>query len=1131
MSETEEQRKQQKQNYVEDRPILDPQQPARGGEADDVSSALQGLVDIQDHTDIERDVSKKAQAAAFAEENAKDENRIANLRSKIEKLEEQKRALTIEKATKERIRAPKGQINGIVDKILSCNERIADHTDEISAFEERIRQREKEAAAAAAAAAEAEASQTATKDTRRGGPTRGEGEDRRAFLIRTGKITPFAAVPEHDDEEEQEGEAVALALEAEAADGDEPQLQTSHQVLRQPGFGPQLIRPPIDDDGITGDPVTTNLETEFGLRPRKRQRPSATAVDRDGEGVREDTPSKKVKRGSRRQADEDEDYSASTSHESEGVESSTEDGAKQHLIKLSVIDDAKASVYKARVTKWVDERKKLRANLEGDRQDDEDEEEWFKPTPGKPNKRIFEDYYLPEEVYDFLFPFQRVGIQWLAELHSRKEGGILCDEMGLGKTVQLISFIATLHFSKKLDGPVIILATTTLIAQWVRHFHQWWPPLRVSILHSTGTGMLNPKLEDDESFSSKPVTKTAAARKIINDVVKDGHVLLTTYRGLDTYLDELSEINWGYAVLDEGHHIRNRTTDAAKACKQLNTWHRIILSGTPIQNNLRELYSLFEFVNPGLLGDLRQFMEFFETPIKNGHHRGASTLAIATGEKCSKTLRDTIKPYMLRRIKADVANSLPPKTEQVFFCKLTPRQEHVYREALEAPEVKRAFNFGSTAETQRRALFSAIETLRKVCNHPDLLHKRNRSQLPDYGHVERSVKMQVLSELLKISKRFGHKTLVFSQSLDILDMIQTLLRSQNISFIRMDGNTPNTERPHMVDEFNGSPDLDVFLLTPQTGGVGLNLTGADRVILYDPAWNPAVDRQAIERAWRLGQTKSVKIYRLLTPGTIEEKMYRKQLYKQFVADNMLKDGNTNRYFDTTNLQDLFDYGYDAPEAPLFDDIQPAARTSNPESQSQTLPHRGARAKAGEPKESESRALNAVQKFGGLEEYKDPGAEEDNLLDAVVTSNAEAVYNHDDVVNARNRQPPEKRLTEQEAHRLNERTVQFLRQQSTRTHAARSAGRPGDIKPREMPVAAMSMGPDKSNWKVDKVKTHIVNFVKRRGGKTQTKDLVTYFNREHRGISSDVFKRALYAVCVEDESGVRGRSVWKLKPGQ
>lgn len=648
--------------------------------------------------------------------------------------------------------------------------------------------------------------------------------------------------------------------------------------------------------------------------------------------------------------------------------------------------------------------------------------------------------------------------------------------------------------------------------------------------------MMNPKLEDDERFSSKPATKSDAARKIINDVVKGGHILLTTYRGLDTYLDELSEINWGYAVLDEGHHIRNRTTDAAKACKQLNTWHRIILSGTPIQNNLRELYSLFEFVNPGLLGDLRQFMEFFETPIKAGHHKGASTLSIATGDKCSKTLRDTIKPYMLRRIKADVANSLPPKSEQVFFCKLTPRQETIYREALDTPEVKRAFNFGGIAESQRRALFSAIEMLRKVCNHPDLLYKRNRSELPDYGHIDRSVKMQVLSELLRISKQFGHKTLVFSQSLDILDMIEKLLRSQNMSFLRMDGNTPNTERPHMVDEFNASPDLGVFLLTPQTGGVGLNLTGADRVILYDPAWNPAVDRQAIERAWRLGQTKPVKIYRLLTPGTIEEKMYRKQLYKQFVADNMLKDGNTNRYFDSTNLRDLFDYGYDAPEAPLFDNVKPTTPQKSSrggvDARTQTLAHRGAGAgaSAGASKESESRALNAVQKFGGVEDYKDPVADENDLLDAVVTSNAEAVYNHDDVVGARHRQPPEKRLTEQEAHRLNERTVQFLRQQSSRAHIARSSGRPSDARPTPNPIKAMSLGPDKSKWNLDKVKASIVNFVKRRGGKTQTKDLVTYFNREHRGIPSDLFKKALYAVCVEDESAVRGRSVWKLRPG-
>ncbi|SPO03024.1 related to DNA repair helicase ERCC6 [Cephalotrichum gorgonifer] len=1092
-------------------------QPNQPGEAGDVASALQGLVDIQDHADIERDVSAQVKAAAIKEENEKDEGRISNLRAKIKSLEEQKVSLTAQRVQKERAHAPRSQLTALSAKIQSCTNNIADLLDEVVAFEDRIEERNQQQAAAAAKAQQTDGAAEASNV----GPAQQEGEDRQAFLIRTGKITPFAGLGDAEVDDDGDSEPLLVATD----DTGEPQIQTSHQVLRQPGFATTQIREPIPDD-IPAEAPAFHLETEFGLRPRKRKAPSAAEVEAEAE--QDDAgPSSSRRKRRARLADDDADFvaTASGSDISDVEDSAILESAEEQpkgSVNLSIIDDAKESVYQARLSTWVRERRQLRESLGEDGGDDG--EEWFKPTPGKPNKTIYEDYSLPEEVYDFLFPFQRVGIKWLAQLHRRREGGILCDEMGLGKTVQVISFLAALHFSKKLDGPAIIVAPATLISQWVKHFHTWWPPLRISILHSTGSGMLNPQLEDSMVSSSRTSKKSSAAKKIINNVLRHGHILVTTYRGLDTYLDELSSIEWSYAALDEGHQIRNRSTEASKACKQLNTWHRIILSGTPVQNNLKELYSLFEFVYPGLLGsDLRDFTEHFEMPIREGHYRGASSLAIATGDRCSRTLRATVKPYMLRRVKADVADSLPPKSEQVLFCKLTLQQENIYQAALDSPQVKRVFNSSGRRSAD---VFSAIDMLRKICNHPDLRYV-DKSEIADWGHPDRSAKVQVLVELLRVSKRFGHKTLVFSQSLELLNIITRFLQSEKLTFVRMDGRTPQGERQTMVDRFNHSSDIDVFLLTPQTGGVGLNLTGADRVILFDPSWNPATDRQAIERAWRLGQTKPVKIYRLLTPGTIEEKMYRKQLYKQFVSDKVMSDTEFNRYVDTSNLFDLFTYGTKDPETRMFDNT-PVTYESHSSGRTRVEDRHQPRGlqepSAEEPAETERKALDAVNQVGAVEEYADEGAEEKDMLDAVFTNNAEVVYEHENVVNSKHRVRADKRLTEQEADRLNERTVQFLREQANRAYFARHGG-PGG-KTAKAP-SGRAIGSQTRQWNLGNTKRTIIDFLNKRGRKADSGSIVSHFNREYSDVPKDLFMRALNSVTTK-EDGPRGGIVWKLK---
>jgi DNA excision repair protein ERCC-6 len=405
-------------------------QPRRPSEAGDVASALEGRVNIQDHTEIERDVSAQVRAAALEEENKKDEGRIANLQVKIRKVEEQRASLISQKDQRERARAPRSQVTALEAKIASCKDNIADLLDEISAFEERIQERNQQHAITAAAPQTSGADDAEPLSTR---PTQQEGEDRQAFLIRTGKITPFAGLV---GPEESEDDSIAQVRTVPTVDTVDSQLQTSHQVLRQPGFASTQIREPIGGDNLA-DTAASNLETEFSLRPRKRRRSSVAQADVETESD-DAGPSRPRRRRRARSADGDADFAsedapsdASDAEEPELL-SSSEDPTKTSF-KFTTIDDANISTYNARLSTWVQERQEVREKL-GERVQDDSVEEWHRPTPGKPNKTIYEDYVLPEEVYDFLFPFQRVGIKWLAELHRRKEGGILCDEMGLGKT-------------------------------------------------------------------------------------------------------------------------------------------------------------------------------------------------------------------------------------------------------------------------------------------------------------------------------------------------------------------------------------------------------------------------------------------------------------------------------------------------------------------------------------------------------------------------------------------------------------------------------------------------------------------------------------------------------------------------
>ncbi|KAM3727208.1 DNA excision repair protein [Dirofilaria immitis] len=514
------------------------------------------------------------------------------------------------------------------------------------------------------------------------------------------------------------------------------------------------------------------------------------------------------------------------------------------------------------------------------------------------------DIKIPNDCWKKLYKYQKTGVRWLNELHSQCVGGILADEMGLGKTVQVISFMRALAFSCLEDrgfsffglGPVLIICPTTLIYQWLKEFHRWFPLCRVAILHSSGSF---------HGQSAHLIRKMVIPRS-------NGSVLLTSYGTFAKNRKHLVDKTWHYIILDEGHKIRNPEAQITLAVKEVRTPHRLILSGSPLQNSLRELWSLIDFVYPGRLGDLKSFMEKFSIPITQGGYANATAVQVRTAYKCACILRDAINPYLLRRQKKDVEMSihLPTKTEQVLFCNITPCQRNLYEEYLSSRECDRILSGKMDA-------FVGLIILRKLCNHPDLVtggpNKFNDYDVTvngemDFGASCRSGKMQVLKALLKLWRRQNQKVLLFSQSRQMLTILEKFVIQERYKYLRMDGTTSVRSRQSLVEKFNTDDQVFIFLLTTRVGGLGLNLTGANRVVIFDPDWNPSTDIQARERAWRIGQKRDVTIYRLLTGGTIEEKIYHRQIFKVFLSNRILIDPRQRRFFKTNDLHELFSLG-------------------------------------------------------------------------------------------------------------------------------------------------------------------------------------------------------------------------------
>ncbi|CAH0719575.1 unnamed protein product, partial [Brenthis ino] len=606
-----------------------------------------------------------------------------------------------------------------------------------------------------------------------------------------------------------------------------------------------------------------------------------------------------LNRSSIKKTDDDEEYLPSSDEEDDIYISNVASTSRSKQNVKKIVDDGSTKLYNERIDIWRNSMKTALAGAYDGLHYSADIQyilDGYKES--KENHELQNGLCIPNYIWKRLYPYQRIGVKWLWELHQIKSGGLLGDEMGLGKTVQIIAFLAGLSKSDYGSwgglGPSIILAPATVIYQWVSHFHYWYPNLRVAVLHHSG------------SHGGKH-------HKLIRELYSSHGILLITYAGAVKYIKDLLTKKWHYIILDEGHKIRNPETQVSKLVKQFDTPHKILITGSPMQNSLQELWSLFDFMRPGLLGTYNAFMDHFAVPITQGGYANATQHQEATALEIAKALKKIITPYILRRTKSEVQEhiKLPEKNEQVLFCALTREQRDLYMGYLMSNTVRSILDKDSKFRDPLRArILVALTTLRKICNHPDLYLYEAHEEYEEideelFGNFKRSGKMSVVHSLLKIWMKQGHRSLIFSQSRAMLCILEQHLQNHNFQYLKMDGSVSVAQRQNLIKTFNENPKYLVFLATTRVGGLGVNLTGADRVIIYDPDWNPATDNQAKERAWRIGQERNVTVYRLLSAGTIEEKIYQRQIFKNFLSNKIFVDPNQKNVLTTSNLQTLF----------------------------------------------------------------------------------------------------------------------------------------------------------------------------------------------------------------------------------
>ncbi|KAG2752077.1 hypothetical protein P692DRAFT_20799116 [Suillus brevipes Sb2] len=545
-----------------------------------------------------------------------------------------------------------------------------------------------------------------------------------------------------------------------------------------------------------------------------------------------------------------------------------------------------------------------------------------------------EQYTIPVPIKAELRKYQQEGVNWLAFLAKYQLHGILCDDMGLGKTLQSICILAGKHAerAKKYEDtespdavhlPSLIVCPPTLTGHWYYEILKYSENLQPILYtgNSKERARLLPKLSKKD-------------------------VVITSYEVVRNDIASLEDYSWLYCILDEGHVIKNAKTKLTKAVKAINAQHRLILSGTPIQNNVLELWSLFDFLMPGFLGTETSFNERFSKPIlsnRDGKAKTGEAAALAL-----EALHKQVLPFLLRRLKEDVLNDLPPKIIQDYYCELSEVQKTLYDDFSGSQAKTNAEDAiqGVVKDVPQQHVFQSLQYLRKLCNHPSLILKTNRDaviealakvncKISSLNNIQHAPKLLAIRQLLtdcgiggspsvtgesgkidpaeslsESSSAFSqHRALIFCQMKQMLDIIENDLFKQympSVTYMRLDGGTDPNKRHAIVQTFNSDPSIDCLLLTTHVGGLGLTLTGADTVIFVEHDWNPMKDLQAMDRAHRIGQKKVVNVYRLITKGTLEEKIMGLQRFKLNIANSVVTQQNSGlASMDTDLVLDLF----------------------------------------------------------------------------------------------------------------------------------------------------------------------------------------------------------------------------------
>ncbi len=467
-------------------------------------------------------------------------------------------------------------------------------------------------------------------------------------------------------------------------------------------------------------------------------------------------------------------------------------------------------------------------------------------------KEFNENIEMPKHLNATLRNYQKVGYEWLKILDGYNFGGILADDMGLGKTIQIIAVILDYIQNNNNPKPSVVVCPSSLALNWQNEIKKFAPDLTSIVI----SGVANQRESQINSIPNYNIAITSY------DLLK---------RDIDVYKQKKFEFQ--YIIADEAQYIKNNNTQNARAIKNLNSKTKFALTGTPIENSLSELWSIFDFIMPGYLFNYHKFKELFESPIVKEEDKPAM-----------KKLKMLIEPFILRRIKTEVLTELPDKTITVLNNEMTDEQQKIYLSYLQNAKQEAMEQISTNGiEKSQIQILALLMRLRQICCHPSLF-------LADYKGE--SSKLNQCIEVIKDATLAGHKILLFSTYTAMFPMIEKELKKENIEYSKLTGQTKVGERIKLVDEFNENQNIKVFLISLKAGGTGLNLIGADMVIHYDPWWNLSAENQATDRTYRIGQKKNVQVYKLITKNSIEEKIYELQQRKAKLIDNMLSTKET-----------------------------------------------------------------------------------------------------------------------------------------------------------------------------------------------------------------------------------------------